>query len=118
VRQSSREQQLPCKKKQLAAAVKVAQEVTKKVRDAEKTERLVAARAQKQQKRNAANTQKSLQLFQRGKRAASQKAVPKAKRTHCAVVVQDGVEAAEAAPPVLPKQLRTRTIKAPDRYSE
>jgi hypothetical protein len=64
-------------KKQLATAAKVAQEVTKKVRDAEKAERLVVARAQKQQERNAANTQKSLQLFQRGKRAVSQKAVQK-----------------------------------------
>jgi hypothetical protein len=66
-----------CETKQLATAAKVAQEVTKKMRDAEKAERLVVARAQKQQERNAANTQKSLQLFQRGKRAVSQKAVQK-----------------------------------------
>jgi hypothetical protein len=52
-------------KKQLAAAAKVAWEETKKERNAEKAakaERLAAARAQKQQERDAANTQKSLQL--------------------------------------------------------
>jgi hypothetical protein len=61
-------------KKQLAAEAKVAWEETKKKRNAEKAakaERLAAARAQKQQERNAANAQKSLQLSQRGKRAAS-----------------------------------------------
>jgi hypothetical protein len=108
-------------KKQLAAAAKVAREEAKEVKKKErddKAARLAAARAQKQQEKEAANAQKSLQLSQRGKRAASQKAVPKAKRARRAVVVQDGVEAAEAAPPAPPKQSRTRTIKAPDRYSE
>jgi hypothetical protein len=108
-------------KKQLAAAAKVTWEETKKVRDAKKAakvERLAAARAQKQLERDAANTQKSLQLFQRSKRAPSQKAVPKAKRAHYAVVVQDGVEATEPTPPAPPKQSQTHTIKVLDRYSE
>jgi hypothetical protein len=107
--------------KQVAAAAKVARAKTKKVRNAEKAakaESLAVVGAQKQQERDAANAQKSLHLSQRDKRAASQKAVQIAKHVCCAVVVQDGVEAAEAAPPAPPKQSRTCTIKAPDRYSE
>jgi hypothetical protein len=83
-----------------------------------KTSRSKRVFSKQQQERDAANAQKSLQLSQRGKRAASQKDVQKAKRARRAVVVQDGVEAAEAAPPAPPNQLRTRLTKAPHRYSE
>jgi hypothetical protein len=60
---------------------------------------------------------KTLQLFQRGKRAASQEAAPKAKRACGAVEVPRGAEVGEAAAAALPK-LSTRgcEIKKPCKF--
>jgi hypothetical protein len=107
-------------KKQMAEAAKVAceeaKEVTEKKRD-EKVARLAAARVEEQHYREAENKQKTLQLFQRGKRAASQEATSKAKRACGAVEVPRGAEVGEAAAAALPK-LSTRgcEIKKPCKF--
>jgi hypothetical protein len=108
-------------KKQQLAEAKAEQERVKIVKQREreqKTERLAAFQVKKQRQKGAANTQKALQLSQRGKKPASQKPASKPKRVRRAVEVQDGVEAAEATPAALLKSSQTCTIKALNRYSD
>jgi hypothetical protein len=108
------------KKQQLAEAM-AEQERVKIVKQREqeqKTERLAASQVKRKHQKDAANAQKALQLSQRGKKPASQKSASKPKRVCCAVEVQDRMEAAEATPAALLKSSQTRTIKAPNRYSE
>jgi hypothetical protein len=109
-------------KKQQLAEAKVERErikeVKKKERRKEKTEHLAASRVEKQRQKEAGNTQKALQSSQRGKRSASEKIAPKSKCACGAVRLQVEVVAAEEAPPELPKQSCTRTIRRPNRYSK
>jgi 23S rRNA pseudoU1915 N3-methylase RlmH len=108
-------------KKQQLAEAKVEQERIKEVKKKErkeKTERLAASRAEKQCQKEAENTQKALQLSQRGKRPASEEIASKSKRARGAVGLQVKVVAAEEAPPEPPKQSRTQTIRRPNRYSK
>jgi predicted ATP-dependent protease len=104
----------------MAAAAKVACEEAKEVKKKErndKTARLAAARINKKHHREAENTQKALQLSQRGKRTVSQMAAPKAKRARCTVEVQDSAEVGKtsaAAPPKL--TTHGRKIKKPCKF--
>jgi hypothetical protein len=78
---------------------------------------LAAARIEKQYHRKAENAQKALQLSQRGKRTASQKAAPKAKRAHHAVEVQDSAEVGETSAAAPPKLNTCRhKIKKPHKF--
>jgi hypothetical protein len=91
------------KKQQLEEARK-AWEIDKERKKQEqkaKAERLAVTRLEKQHQKNAANTQKALQLSQGGKRPASQKAASKPKRARTDVAAVDGAEAAEAAPKLI-----------------
>jgi hypothetical protein len=106
-------------KKQQLAEAKVERERIKEVKKKgreDKAKRLAASRAEKQRQKESENTQKALQLSQRGKRPASEKVAPKSKRARGAVGLQVEVVAAEEAPPEPPKQSRTRTIRRPNRY--
>jgi hypothetical protein len=84
----------------------VEQERAKKVKEKQREEKsacLAASGANKQLQKEAENTQKALQLSQRGKKSASQKAALKLKRAPCAVGVQGGEERSETAPTEAPK---------------
>ncbi|KAF1961300.1 hypothetical protein CC80DRAFT_488609 [Byssothecium circinans] len=93
-------------KKKIAEEKRVGRETAKVEREKEK-ERKAAERAEiqrkKQQEKEAATAQKSLQLSQRGKRAVSQKAGPKAKRARVAHAVEGGGGGGEPAPSPPPK---------------
>jgi hypothetical protein len=92
-------------KKQQLAEAKVERERIKEVKKKEredKAKRLAASRAEKQRQKETENTQKALQLSQRGKRPASEKVAPKSKRARGAVGLQVEVVAAEEAPPEPP----------------
>jgi hypothetical protein len=106
-------------KKKQQADEQVAKQETKSVKDGEKAakaEQHAAVRAQKQQERNTLNAHHSLQLSQRGKRPASQKATSKSKRQSGTACVQEVAEAAPAALSAPLTQSRTRTIKRPDKF--
>jgi 5,10-methylene-tetrahydrofolate dehydrogenase/methenyl tetrahydrofolate cyclohydrolase len=90
----------------------------KKKERKEKTEHLATSRAEKQHQKEAKNTQKALQLFQRGKRPASEKIASKSMRARGAVGLQVKVVAAEEAPSEPPQQSCTQTIRCPNRYSK
>jgi hypothetical protein len=103
------------KKQQLEEARK-AREIDKERKKQEqkaKAERLVMTRLEKQHQKDAANTQKALQLSQRGKRPASQKAASKPKRARTDISAVDGAEAAEAAPKLTS---RGRPINPPRKF--
>jgi hypothetical protein len=100
-------------KKQQLAEAKVEQERIKKVKKKErkkKAKHLATSRGEKQCQKGAENTQKALQLSQRGKRPATEKIAPKSKHAHGAVGLQVEVVATEEALPEPAKQLRTQTI--------
>jgi hypothetical protein len=103
------------KKQQLEEARK-AREIDKERKKQEqkaKAKRLAVTRLEKQHQKDAANTQKALQLSQRGKRPASQKAASKPKRARTDVAAVDGAEAAEAAPKLTS---RGRPINPPRKF--
>jgi hypothetical protein len=98
-------------KKQQLLACNLEQERARKVKKKQREEKsacLAASEANKQLQKEAENTQKVLQLSQRGKRSASQKAALKLKRAPRAVGVQGGEEMRETAPTEAPKQTMGR----------
>jgi hypothetical protein len=71
----------------------------------------------KQQEREAATTQKALQLSQKGKRAASQSIKPQAKRRRGAQPAEGGAGSKDPAPSPPPKtNSRGRKINLPKKF--
>jgi hypothetical protein len=70
----------------------------------------------KKEEREAAATQKALQLSQKGERKASQKSKPRAKRARVAQPAEGGGSGRAPATPPPIKNTKTRTVKLPARF--
>jgi alanyl-tRNA synthetase len=104
-------------KKKEKEEIKVARKEAKKLRQAKASE-LAAARAQKEAEAIAAKAQKAANLSTKCLSILSQnsRARPKSKRG--ALQLQGGEDHGEGPSEPAPKASRTRTIRAPKRYSE